>query len=583
MKYFHKILFLIDYKYSLIFSLLFLFLFISLLETFSIAIIIPFLTVISEYQNPQIPVIGTIEFFSNLNNKSLILFFGSLMIITLIVRSLFTIFCWYLIYHFSWTNIIKLRSKLIDIYQNFDYELYIQKNSSEYIQNISVLTGNFTKLILIPMFKFTSDFILAVFIAAFLAYTDPILFLIILIFFSLGSFFMYSTFKNRLTYYSRSINLNSVKLLTEISNIFRGYKELKIYNKGKFFKNKIIDFSSNIANFQIRSNLINLIPRHIIEITIASLTVFGIFYLFVLNTNDFDELLPKIIVFVIAALRLSGPVSSMNVSLNSIKLGLYTMDIIYNDLKNSKNIKINNKSNPDNAFNNLKNIKFQNVCYRYPGQNIDAVHDVNTSISKNQIIGIYGESGSGKTTFLDLLLGFLIPYKGFIFYNDNLKITKNNINLLQSKIAYIPQDIFITNDTFTKNITLEEQNTNNIDDLKNAIDSANLKDFIKTLKNDLNTVVGDNGINISGGQRQRVSIARAFYHNRDIIVLDEATNALDSKNERKIIEEIVKIKKDKTIIIISHNHKILDICNKILVFKNGKIIKEGNYGEIFDQ
>ena len=116
---------------------------------------------------------------------------------------------------------------------------------------------------------------------------------------------------------------------------------------------------------------------------------------------------------------------------------------------------------------------------------------------------------------------------------------------MQSKIAYIPQDIFITNDTFTKNITLEEQNTNNIDDLKNAIDSANLKEFIKTLKNDLNTAVGDNGINISGGQRQRVSIARAFYHNRDIIVLDEATNALDPKNERKIIEEIVKIKKIK--------------------------------------
>ena len=505
------------------------------------------------------------------------------MIITLIVRSCFTIFCWYLIFRFSWSNIIQLRSKLIDVYQNFDYELYIQKNSSEYIQNISVLTGNFTKLILIPMFRFTSDFILTVFIAAFLAYTDPILFLIIFIFFSFGSFLMYTNFKNRLSYYSRSINLNSVKLLTEISNIFRGYKELKIYNKGKFFKNKIIDFSSNVANFQIRSNLINLIPRHIIEITIASLTVFGIFYLFVLNTNDFDDLLPKIIVFVIAALRLSGPVSSMNVHLNQMKLGVITLDIIYNDIKNSKNIKIHNKSNFDNDFNNFKNIKFKNVCYRYPGQNIDAIHDVNVSISKNQIIGIYGESGSGKTTFLDLLLGFLIPYKGFIFYNDNLKITKNNINLLQSKIAYIPQDIFITNDTFTKNITLEEQNTNNIDDLKNAIDSANLKDFIKKLKNDLNTVVGDNGINISGGQRQRVSIARAFYHNRDIIVLDEATNALDSKNERKIIEEIVKIKKDKTIIIISHNHKILDICNKILVFKNGKIIKEGNYGEIFDQ
>ena len=578
MKILNKILFLIDYKYSLIFILISLFLFISFLETFSIAIIVPFITVLSDFNNAKIPLIGSLNFFSDFDQKSFILFFGILIIITLIIKSLLTIICWYLIYNFSWGVVVKLKTKLIDLYKNYNYELYIKKSSSQYIQYIAELTNNFNKLVLVSIFKLTSDLFITVCIAAFLAYTDLKLFLTLLIVFSLVTLLMFSTVKERIVSYSKEIQFNSIKVLTEINNLFKGYKEIKIYDKGEFFKSKIIDGSNQHAKYRIRYNVINLVPRLVIEITIAIIAILGIFYLFVYNSSNFDIFLSKLVVFVIAAIRLGGPVSSINVHLNNIKMGLYSMNIVYDELK-SYGVDKNNYKFTE-TIESFNSIKFNNVSYKYPGQNIDAIDNLNFTISKNQIIGIYGDSGAGKTTLLDVLLGFLIPYKGSIIYNDNIEISKNNINSLQNKIAYIPQDIFITNDSFTRNITLEEKVKNN-QNLKTAIDTANLKEFIGSLKNGLNTTVGDNGINISGGQRQRISIARAFYHNREIIIFDEATNSLDEKTERKIIDEIFKLKESKTIIIISHNYKILDICSKIIILKNGKIEIEDDYNTIF--
>tara|TARA_X000000950_G_C13918554_1_gene662226 strand:- start:6782 stop:8527 length:1746 start_codon:yes stop_codon:yes gene_type:complete len=575
-----KILFLIDYKINILIILLFLFILISLFEIVSLALLTPFLTLLADNSNFDNLFLKYFISFENLNRQNLIIIFGFLILGMIILKSIITIFCWYLVYYFTWQNVINLRIKLIDIYKNIKYEKYISKTSTEYIQNITVLSGNFTKQILLPLMQLVSDLILTLSIAIFLLLTDIYIFLSLSILLLIFSFTFGFFLKKKLLYYGKAINENAIKVLNGVKNLFQGFKEVKIYNKSDYFRNSIISSSLNIAKYQVWSQVFNRLPKAILEIVIAFVTISIVFIYFILNQYALSEILPKLVIFVIAAMRIGPAVASMNVSLNSLKLGKFSLDKMYNELSELDNYKFN--SIEKKKLKEFNNISFINVSYSYPNSQKFALNDISFKISKGDTIGIFGSSGSGKTTCIDLLLGFLEPTKGKIEVNDDLILSNSNIDSFQNIIGYIPQDIFIINDTILNNIKLNDDNNPNIY-LDKAIKTARLVEFIKNQEKGINSLLGDSGINISGGQRQRISLARALFHNKEILVLDEATNALDETNERSIIEDINLMKKDKTIIIISHNSKILDICDKIIVLDNGRVKNIDTYKKIFNE
>ena len=224
------------------------------------------------------------------------------------------------------------------------------------------------------------------------------------------------------------------------------------------------------------------------------------------------------------------------------------------------------------TFFQRKSFEFKNVFFKYPSSVEYILEDINFKLKKNETIGIFGKSGSGKTTFVDLITCVLYPTNGTILVDDKVIANSSDIRNFQNTLGYISQNYYILDDTIEQNIVFGiEKNKIDYNLLNKVLHEAQLYDFVFNLPLKLETEIGDGGIQLSGGQKQRVCIARSLYLNRDILILDEATNALDYETEKKIINLIYSFKTTKTIIIISHKKELLNLCDKIYSVENKKL------------
>ena len=224
-------------------------------------------------------------------------------------------------------------------------------------------------------------------------------------------------------------------------------------------------------------------------------------------------------------------------------------------------------------------IKFENVFFSHKNSNTEILQNISLEIKQGQKIGIIGKSGAGKSTLIDLILGLIKPTKGNIFIDG--QHLNYNLRDWQKLIGYVPQDIYLLDDTIKNNIAFG-LNANDINQevILKSIESSNLKDYVNSLEKKENTIVGDRGIRVSGGQKQRIGLARALYHNPGILILDEATSSLDTINEKEIMEEIYNTAKNITLIVVTHRHKSVSNCDKIYLLDNGKIIDEGKFADL---
>ena len=253
------------------------------------------------------------------------------------------------------------------------------------------------------------------------------------------------------------------------------------------------------------------------------------------------------------------------------------MDELHNILKNDANPTIKFKENYNNNNNNLiscfnNEINLANISFKYDESKNFILKDVNLKIKKNSKIAIIGQSGNGKSTLLDLILGVLEPTSGKIFFDDN-DILKKSLNY-QKLIGYIPQSIFLIDDNIKNNICFAlDKNEIDSQKLQNAVKKSALYDFIETLPHSLETMIGERGVRLSGGQLQRIGIARALYNDPEILILDEATSALDESIEDDIVKEIFSENLKKTVIFATHRKTIIKYCDHCYEIKDKSLIK----------
>jgi len=230
----------------------------------------------------------------------------------------------------------------------------------------------------------------------------------------------------------------------------------------------------------------------------------------------------------------------------------------------------------------LKNfIQLKNVSFYYSNTTEPSLHNINLVINRNTSVAFVGSTGSGKTTLVDIILGLLQPQEGELVI-DNIKITQDNVRNYQKNIGYVPQNIYLSDDTITRNIAFGiEDDEIDIEKVKKAARIANIDVFIeKETPDGYDTVIGERGIRLSGGQRQRIGIARALYHDPEVIILDEATSSLDGITEESFIEALEDAVKVKTLIIVAHRFTTIKKCDIIFLIDKGKIIAQGNYDEL---
>ena len=280
--------------------------------------------------------------------------------------------------------------------------------------------------------------------------------------------------------------------------------------------------------------------------------------------------------FSIAAIRLFPSANQIVSGISHIRFGRPIVELLYKDLKNLDQNNFDYEKNTKNENPLFESIELKDISFSYPSRDFKVINNISLKINKGDSVGIIGPSGSGKTTLLDILLGLIKVNSGEILLNG--KDLDKSLDEWKSHVAYIPQNIFIIDDTVTRNIALGiPDNLVDTTKLNNSINQSKLSELINQMPEGLNTLLGEAGIQLSGGQRQRVALARAFYHNRDILVMDEATSALDSETEAEIVNEIKNLKGNKTLIVIAHRLSTIKYCDYIYRVNEGRIVGQGDY------
>jgi len=381
-------------------------------------------------------------------------------------------------------------------------------------------------------------------------------------------------------YYGEQCNLVSEAILKGVSEGIEGLKEVRILGKEKYFYENVVKNSNKLAFFSIKSSVISISLRYLLELTMITFVVLLVLGTLLLG-SDIDLILPTLSVFAVASLRLFPAVNTFMQSIVLMRLGRDSVSRLCDDLKNIKQLVAMhlNSNNSVEIYEKFQTLTLNQVSFNYPESKYRALDDISLQIQAGESIGFMGPSGSGKTTLLDTLLGLFTPHEGSIEYNER-NINKD-LREWQSQVAYIPQEVFLIDDTLRNNVALGV-NSSDIDDnkLHESLRQARLIDLVDKLPQGVNTILGERGIRFSGGQRQRVALARAFYHGRSVLIMDEATSALDNETEREIVAEIERLKGTKTIILIAHRLSTLKHCDRIYKLQDGKIVNMGSYNEM---
>ena len=365
-------------------------------------------------------------------------------------------------------------------------------------------------------------------------------------------------------------NKSQVKLVQEGLGAIR---EILLEGLQSIYRDKYKKFDYEARTKLAQKNFITAIPRYSFEaLALTLMILFALFYSVFFNFNN--AFLPTLTLFALASQKLLPAMQMCYSSLSIIRANHSAIICVIDMLSLKENSKNYAKKSNDKYL-LKKNIAFRNVSFSYKNNKI-ILNNINLQINKGEKLGITGISGSGKSTLIDLILGLIHPSNGNIYIdNNNLHNKKDNYftKKWQRTLSHVPQNIFLNDASIKENIAFGiPPKQINEELLEFSIKNAMLSDFLLSLSNGVNTIVGERGFLLSGGQRQRIGIARALYKQSNILILDEATNALDYITEQRIFSSICKNSLTKTLIIISHNKDILNLCDRVIVLKNGKII-----------
>jgi ATP-binding cassette, subfamily B, bacterial PglK len=554
---------------------------VSMLDLAGLSLIVPYIALVI---NPG-PVDGLyFEILTILGLpieiKSLMLLFGFGLLIVFFVKMILAIFINRAIIKFSQQQVFRLRSFLMQAYQNLPYEDYLQRNSSEYINSIQNLTSQFANGVVLVGLRTLSDGIVAFVILLMLAWTNGWI-LGVLVLLLTGMVIGYDRFfRKSLHTYGENVNHSATKMLKGINEGIEGLKEIRILNKEKYFHQMVHIGAQENSDNRAKLQIISTAPRYILEFIMVAFIVLSVVITLFLSMNS-AMLIPTLGVFGVAAIRLLPSANMLSTSLAQLRFSRHTVSLLYNDMLFLKS-NITSSQRQVTFSNDTKQfeiLELKDIDFRYPNASQAALKEISLSIKTGESIGIIGTSGSGKTTMLDVLLGLLEPQSGQLLYNG--ESIQNKLDEWRSHVAYLPQQILLIDNTLRNNVALG-QNDDEINDssIQEAICRAKLDKLVKQLPDGLNTMLGERGIRLSGGQRQRIALARAFYHSRSVLVMDESTSALDNETETEIVEEIKQLKGKITMIVIAHRHTTVQFCDRIYCFKDGCIDSIGTPTEI---
>jgi ABC-type bacteriocin/lantibiotic exporter with double-glycine peptidase domain len=582
MTYIESLKFLLGNKFKRLLPLVAIFLLSSLIDLLGMSLIGGYVAIIIDplFITKAQEILPVINFLNNFNREETILFIGYGLLITFLVKFCLVIFVNHAIFNFAYFEQAKIQKIMINGFLHQDYETFILSKSAESLASIATYSSMYKDALVGGLQALSS---ILVIIAAFIMLavvsinTVAMLLLVMIII-----FFAYNiTFARRLDATGRAFTKGSANLIRGTQEAAEGIREIKTLGKEAFFIDSVSSSANEIAKGGVRLNVFTILPRGILEVALIGFIVLVLTANVLLN-KDLAAGLSILSIFAAAMIRITPLISQLQSAANSIVFGRESIILLAKIMKEKgidinvdlKTFKKNASSKSTDVFNQLK---LENISYTYPNSSKPSVMNVSLEINQGDFIGLIGPSGAGKTTLVDIILGFLKPSKGILKFNTD--DAHKDISVWLSHCAYLPQDIFLIDGTLKENITLSKDEIED-EELEEALKLSRLTPILKDLNNGLNTDIGDKGVKLSGGQKQRVSIARAIFNKRDVLLLDESTSALDSKTEAAVINELMTLRNKKTIISIAHRISTLKECNKIFRVNNGRVDGPFSYEDI---
>jgi ATP-binding cassette, subfamily B, bacterial PglK len=577
-----KVLYLFSDREKIQIGLIFLLMLVGAgLETLGVGLIPPFVALLG---NPEIiqkqPILNWLYTkLGSSSNQTFLLWMSVILLGIYLLKNAYLAVLTYRQYYFLYKKQISLSSRLLQAYLYSPYTFHLQRNSAELVRNITSEIPQFFVGVLVPALILATEIMVMSCIALLLVIIEPVSSAIAAVFLGISIFWLNRTIRKQMSGQGLIRQEEGGQMIQWVNQSLGGIKETKVLGRETFFLDAFTRSAKAFGKANLFVGLATQLPNLFIDtVLISAVLLIVIFSL--IQGRAIQSILPMLSLFAIAALRLMPSAKRIVSTITTIRYLKHAVDLIYQDLVSLETTP-NSLPNPDSPTVQLKQlIELRNIHYQYPNATKPSLSGLSLAVTKGESIAFIGSSGAGKTTIVDVILGLLKPTEGEIFVDGENIFA--DLASWQRQIGYIPQSIYLSDDTIRSNIAFGLA-TDQINESQvwSAVKAAQLEKLVNSLPEQLDTPVGERGIRLSGGQRQRIGIARALYHNPEVIVMDEATAALDNTTEREFMQALEAMSGQKTMIMIAHRLSTVKNCDRLYFLQSGQIAAMGTYDELF--
>ena len=562
--------------------LLFMVVFMAALDTVGVASIIPFMAVLGkpEMVNSNHWLSMAYTGLGYTDTKDFLFFLGLLVFFLLVFSIAFKALTQWALLRFTYMRNYSLSSRLFKGYLGRPYSWFLTQNSADLGNCILYEVGQVINGVIVPAMQLVAHGFVAIFLILLLIFVDPIV--AMTTFGVLGGVYsiIYLVLRKHLGRIGKErVTMNKARFRVT-QEVFGGIKEVKIFGVEKESFRRFAKPSIRFARHQANNQIIAQLPHYFLEMVAFGGVLFLTLFLFRTKGN-FSQVLPILAVYTMAGYRLLPSLQHVFQFLAKIRFSMPALELLHRNLLDVQNTVLFDNEVKGDLFIPSKEITLKNIHFQYPTAKNVTIHDLNMSFPARSTIGLVGTTGSGKTTIVDLVMGLLQPDKGDLAV-DGILIAQHNIRNWQRSLGYVPQQIFLADDSVAANIAYGiPKDKIDMNAVERAAKIVEMHEFIsRELPDGYDTLVGERGVRLSGGQRQRIGIARALYHDPAVLIFDEATSALDNLTEQAVMRAIHNLSRDKTIILIAHRLTTVQDCDLIYYLEKGAVIAKGKYSEL---
>ena len=505
------------------------------------------------------------------------------LILVFVVKNTYLAFLVYARTRYTSNRQVTISNRLFRAYLHSPYTFHLQRNTAELLRNTNTEAGAITGGVLLPLMTLLMEFMVLTFIFILLFAIEPLVTLITFAVFGTITVVFYRATRSKINEYARKEQHHRKQAVQAVNQGLGGFKDARILGREQFFLNSYQEstwFRAKAARFK---EMVSAMPRLFLE-TMAVFGLLSVAALLVAQDRNLETVVPTLALLGVAIVRLMPSFTKIAGSFTALKWGERALEVVYEDVVALETEARNTREQYDSADRHgplsfTDAIHLDDLTYQYPEAEDYALRDVTLTIPRFASVGFVGPSGAGKSTVVDVILGLLTPTAGRVLVDGT--DVQERLSAWQRKIGYIPQHIYLTDDTIRRNVAFGMDDDEISDEaVWDALDAAQLRELVESLPEGLDAMVGERGVRLSGGQRQRIGIARALYHKPEVLVMDEATSALDNQTERLIVEALERLQGSHTMIVIAHRLSTVRNCDVLFMLDQGGLVAEGSYDEL---